>query len=266
MSQLPRFKGDPNRIMELARREIGTVERPVNRTEYGEWFGWNGVAWCAIFCSWVFWHAGSPFPPLSTAKGAAYVPAIKDHAIRTGQWRPKGSYTPKVGDLVLFWFTNRPDHIGIVVAVLADGRIWTIEGNTNATGSRTGGMVATLYRRSSIHGFIEIDRPTTNWSELRRWLAGVLYEKIQPLHTMWLNNSTGPADVKVIEQALNLVGNEHTPENGLYEAKTDWAAQRFQKRTNQIMPKAITENLGTFGPQTKMYLAKALANIKDGRA
>ena len=153
-----RFQVDIAKMLAMAASQLGYVERPTNRTKYGQWFGWDGVAWCAIWVSWCFAMAGSSMPKLSNSKGAAYCPTIATHAQQTGQWRGPG-YNPKPGDLILFKFTNRIDHIGIVgpKARMADGRVHTYEGNTNAAGSRTGGMVAELYRRSGIAGFVVVD-------------------------------------------------------------------------------------------------------------
>ena len=59
------------KIVDLAFKEVGVVEYPKNsnKTKYGEWFGYNGVAWCAIFVSWVYSQAGFPLkkilPPLN---------------------------------------------------------------------------------------------------------------------------------------------------------------------------------------------------------
>lgn len=49
-------------IVELAINQIGHKEDPAdsNKTMYGEWFGMNGVPWCAIFVSWVYAHANKP--------------------------------------------------------------------------------------------------------------------------------------------------------------------------------------------------------------
>lgn len=49
-------------IVELAINQIGHKEDPPdsNKTMYGEWFGMNGVPWCAIFVSWVYAHANNP--------------------------------------------------------------------------------------------------------------------------------------------------------------------------------------------------------------
>lgn len=156
-----RFAGHLPAVVALAATQVGYVERPGNRTKYGAWFGWDGVAWCAIFASWVFAHSGQQLPPLSNSKGVAYVPLIKQRAEATGQWRGAG-YNPKPGDLCVFWFTSRPDHVEVVGGRgrLSDGRVHTFGGNTNYAGSRTGGMVVEALRRSNIHGFVAVDDVT----------------------------------------------------------------------------------------------------------
>lgn len=153
-----RFAGHLAKVVALAKTQVGYVEGKGNRTKFGEWFGWNGVAWCAIYCSWLFALTGHQLPPLSNSKGVAYVPLVKQRAQETGQWRGP-SYNPKPGDLVIFWFTNRPDHIEVVgeKGRLPDGRVHTYGGNTNYAGSRTGGMCVEAYRRSNIHGFVAVD-------------------------------------------------------------------------------------------------------------
>ena len=215
------FEGDLSKVVNIARSQIGVVERPVNKTLYGEWFGWNGVPWCAIFVSWVFDRAGKRIPPLQTPKGCAYVPTFVQHAKATGQWRPRGTYTPKAGDLIVFQFTNRPDHIGIVQGVLPDGRIHTVEGNTNAAGSRTGGMVAQLYRRSGILGFIDV-RPTApqiDWNAIRRWSAGIVLNKLQAVRTP-LDANGWSEDIKTLQEALNIVQNAGLTVDGVYGPAT----------------------------------------------
>jgi len=44
------------RALAVARRNLGVREEPPgsNRTPFGEWFGENGVPWCAIFVSYCF--------------------------------------------------------------------------------------------------------------------------------------------------------------------------------------------------------------------
>ena len=154
---MPRFRGDLPRVVQTARAEIGYVAARGNRNKYGRWFGWDGVPWCVIFASWVFDRAGNRLPPLSNRMGAAYVPTVKSHAQKHGQWRGR-SYNPRPGDLIVFWFTTRPDHLGIVgeQGRLRDGRVHTYEGNTGAD-PRNGGRVLERFRSGGIHGFVVVD-------------------------------------------------------------------------------------------------------------
>lgn len=124
------------RFVEIARSEIGYREEGDNRTKYGAWYGMDGQAWCGMFMSWCGERAGvlgSSIPKF------AYTPAgyqwFRDQG-RTGR-------DPRPGSLAFYEFPGmgRICHVGVVEAVLRDGRIQTIEGNTDADGSRTGGGV-----------------------------------------------------------------------------------------------------------------------------
>lgn len=152
-----RIAANPRALIATAASQLGVSEEPPrsNCQRFGAWYPMNCVAWCAIFVSWVFAHAGYR-QAIRTLNGASYVPDWVAYAKATGQWRPVGTYTPKAGDVVIFWFTNRPDHIGLVVRPI-DGGVETIEGNTSSGGSRTGGSVLRLNRRSRIHGYIAVD-------------------------------------------------------------------------------------------------------------
>lgn len=261
---------DIEAVILKARSQLGVTESPPfsNRQPYGAWYGMNGVAWCAMYQSWVFWHSGNPLPKITTAKGFAYCPELERYGRETGTWH-SGTSGIKRGDLLLFSFGGvRADHVALVQGVLPDGRIHTIEGNTNAGGSRTGGGVYELYRRSGIRGYVRVTpKPPQNidWAALRRWVAADLYNGVVQLPTMWLNNTPSPLYVVTLRRALNLVLNEDLPVDGIYDADQDWQVQRFQKGVNKLRPGTITENLGTFGPQTKWMLATALDNIAHGR-
>lgn len=261
---------DIEAVIAIARKELGVTESPPfsNRQKYGLWYGMNGAPWCAMYVSWVFWHSGNPLPKITTKKGFAYCPELERYGRETGTYH-SGTRGIKRGDIILFSFgKTRADHVAIVQGVLPDGRIHTIEGNTNAGGSRTGGGVYELYRRSGIKGYVSVapkPRKDIDWAALRRWLAADLYNGVTQLPTMWLNNAPSPLYVITLRRALNVVLGESMPDTGAYSAEVDWQVQRFQKNVNKLKPGAITENLGTFGPQTKMYLAQALTNIANGR-
>lgn len=134
--------GRPTRatVLAKARRQIGVSEKPAgsNKTKFGAWFGMNGVAWCAIFQSWVFAHVVAL--PLIGGK-EAYTPAFARWFDDQGRFGSR----PRRGALV-FYAWNGPEyqgrwrgicHVGIVEAVRGN-RIVTIEGNV---GSRVRRMV-----------------------------------------------------------------------------------------------------------------------------
>ena len=45
-------------LIEVAKAEIGYTETGNNDTKYGEWYGLNNQAWCAMFVSWCYDKAG----------------------------------------------------------------------------------------------------------------------------------------------------------------------------------------------------------------
>ena len=145
------------RVLSIARGEIGVREGWDakngwnNRVKYTTWYAEHPniknpafltSAWCAIFVSWVAWKAG-----------------ILGSVIPLHAWTPSGlSWFQKrglvtkgsgarAGDVVYFYYASqgRVAHVGFVERV--EGRyIYTIEGNTNTTGSRQGNGVYRLKR------------------------------------------------------------------------------------------------------------------------
>lgn len=115
------------KLVQVALAENGYRETGSNRTKYGEWYGMNGVAWCAIFVSWCANHAG-----ISTSvipKMASVSSYMSWHKSR-GKFHTKGSgYRPQAGDLMIQKSAGA-SHIGIVVSSTASG-FTTIEGNSS---------------------------------------------------------------------------------------------------------------------------------------
>lgn len=145
-----------SKVLAGARKHIGFVETPENRTEFGKWYGADGNPWCAMFVSKVFHDAGLALPA-STRKGFAYTPSGARWFRDQGRW----SDHPHVGDVVFFRMPGtakkRINHVGIVEQVHPDGSITTIEGNTTAPGAggsqRNGGAVARKRRKKHIAGY-----------------------------------------------------------------------------------------------------------------
>lgn len=138
------------RALAEARRHLGVRESPPgsNCTQFGRWFGVDGVPWCAIFASYCYdrgagvvlchgWHGAGVYP----RKGVAYVPTLEAWLRATGRWleRDEGA---QPGDLAIFdWDGGQPDHCGLVEHALGRGRISTVEGNTGVGNDSNGGAV-----------------------------------------------------------------------------------------------------------------------------
>ena len=132
------------RLLELAREEIGTTEQPAgsncvkyNTDYYGHKVSGPDLAWCAVFIWWLFREAGASRLYYDGGR-TAYVPALVDYARRTGRIVDR----PRAGDLVCFDFNGNgtADHIGICEDF--DGSIvTTIDGNTGNQSESSGGAV-----------------------------------------------------------------------------------------------------------------------------
>lgn len=89
----------------------------------------NGLAWCDTFANFIFWLVGVTVPPGAKSAGcAASVAAYK----KAGRW----TLYPVVGAQV-FYGPGGGEHTGIVTGY-DDTHVFTIEGNTNTSGSAEG--------------------------------------------------------------------------------------------------------------------------------
>ena len=110
-------------IIDVATGEIGYKEGANNSTKYGQWFGMNNAPWCQMFVSWCAYKAGESAAVVKTASTDTGMEWFKNK----GQFKYKGKYTPKRGDIVYFK-TNR-SHVGLVEKVVGN-TLHTIEGNS----------------------------------------------------------------------------------------------------------------------------------------
>ena len=144
-------------LLAAAAKEVGTREGRDkngnwnNRVKYNDWYanhpriknsGFLTTAWCAVFVSWVANQVGvlgSLIPMHAwTPSGLSW---FQKRGLVT---RGKGA---KVGDVFYVYYPSqgRVAHVGFVERV-AGNYIYTIEGNTNTTGSRQGNGVYRLKR------------------------------------------------------------------------------------------------------------------------
>ncbi len=142
-------------IVNLAKKEVGTVEKNSNDVKYNTWYYGHSVndknkggcvyPWCMAFISWLFNQSDAL--NLIGGKSASCSQTINWFQ-KHKQWYTSN---PQIGDLVFFTYS----HVGLVIAV--NGKtITTIEGNTSSNDSgsqRNGGMVAKRTRTSNIKGY-----------------------------------------------------------------------------------------------------------------
>lgn len=135
---------NPERMLELARAELGTKEYPpgsnnvkYNTEYYGREVSGNNFAWCAVFIWWLFQRAGISGLYYGGQK-TAYVPALLTWARQEGLLVAQ----PEPGDLVCFDFNHNAaaDHIGLCESW--DGvNVTTIDGNTGTASENNGGEI-----------------------------------------------------------------------------------------------------------------------------
>ena len=130
-----------NEIVRIAEKEVGQGEKPLNsnKTKYGKWFGFDGVAWCGMFVSWCYAQAGFPLPKIGFTKGFAGCQTAVAYFKKNNQI----TNTPAPGDIVFFdWNKDgRYDHTGIFVKWINNNEFETIEGNTAFGNDSNGGTV-----------------------------------------------------------------------------------------------------------------------------
>lgn len=136
-------------VSEIAEKEVGYKEEPPNSnlTKFGEWFGFNGVAWCGIFVSWCYFMAGMPLPAIGFPKGFAGCQT----AVKYFRDNDKITAEPQNGDVVFFDWNGdgRYDHTGIFVAWIDENTFYSIEGNTSLLNQSNGGEVMIRERNKS---------------------------------------------------------------------------------------------------------------------
>lgn len=148
----------PKDVIAIAEGEIGYSRwsDPKEGTKYGrwyaeqsgeDWYGTNGIAYCAMFASWVFAKANVKCAGLP----GAYCPTMLMQAREDGA--TVRLQDARAGDVVYFdWGSDgESDHVGIITA--NRGSYYeTIEGNTSDTSSGSqsnGGVVARKSRNLS---------------------------------------------------------------------------------------------------------------------
>jgi len=148
-----------DKIVELAAKEVGIREVPVNSNrgkrvqqyQAATWLEGTGWPWCAAFICWLVREAlPSANPPKGfkrpeTAGAWDFENWATKMAGKGVERFEAGSKPIRPGDILVFTFS----HIGLAEKAESRGSVQTIEGNSDASGSREGGGVYRQARRLS---------------------------------------------------------------------------------------------------------------------
>lgn len=133
-----------SKLIEIATKEIGVVEEPINKVKYNDWIynkptSGKSYAWCGAFVSWVFNEAGLNLGKIDLSRGFVGCPFAVKNIHKWG----KLVTVPTEGCVVFYdWDGNGVfDHTGIFVKDLGKGLFEAIEGNTSFKDNSNGGQV-----------------------------------------------------------------------------------------------------------------------------
>ena len=146
------------KALEIAITQIGKRENPLG-SNWGEpvqsYLRSVGIgfpaSWCMAFVYWCFKNASIELSVINTAIKTGGVLKAWNNATKESK-----SNTPVIGSIFIMDFGKGLGHTGIVEKFDATF-IYTIEGNTNDTGSREGIAVCRKTRkRNTIKGYINL--------------------------------------------------------------------------------------------------------------
>lgn len=157
-------------IINACKSELGQHENPIgsNKQKYGEWYGMNGVAWCAQYVAYCFAISGYPLKIDKGFKGFHYVPTLHARAKQKG-WLTSN---PQKGDIVLFDFKPKDgkefaQHVGIYSGEMDGSSYLCYEGNTSdgIQGSQDNGDCVAYKARQKmfILGFVDAEKMINSW-------------------------------------------------------------------------------------------------------
>lgn len=117
------------KALEAAKSQIGVREASGNNDGLPSqrFAGGRREPWCADFVSWAFRQTGHPLP--GNQRSLASTKYMENQMRQQGKYFGRGQQTPKPGDIIFF---GNPGtcHVGIVERV-ANGKVYTVEGNTS---------------------------------------------------------------------------------------------------------------------------------------
>jgi hypothetical protein len=244
-------KGTVAALIEVARKEVGTIEGPKdNETKYGKFTKANFLPWCGSYVNWCAHQAGVKMPnTVSTVAGAAAFKKMKTW------FEADCGQSPQPGDILYFDFpgdgVDRISHVGICTGIDSDGVVLTLEGNTSSRKSgsqRNGGEVCEQVRayksnkKKVMVSIVGWGRPNYVGNEVEAEVP----EQDAPAFPGQIRPGAKGASVKIVQKALGLKA------DGEYGPHTKKAVIAFQDNHD------IVDSNGIVGPKTWAELIKFL--------
>lgn len=198
--------GDLTKVFAAARANLGYKEGPgENQNKFSAYWHHPAEPWCADSAAYML-KQGNALDVTWSAFTPSFAKAYQD----VGRW----GHSPKIGAVVFFQWPGmgRIAHVGLVESLRPDGRIITLEGNTDVAGGRTGGQYMRKVRGANIAGY-----------------GYPIYAPVTPVRhgdPVLKRGDRGQAVLNV-QRALNLCGN-HIALDGQFGADTDRILRTFQ--------------------------------------
>lgn len=200
------------KVLAVARAEVGTKEQPVNRVKYntayyGRKVSGSSYPWCCAFVWWCFKEAGAEI--LFGKKTASCVTLLNNHKReRVEELLP--------GDVVFFDFNGngKPDHVGICERY--DGTtVTTIDGNTGQNEANGGSVMRKTRSKLLICGAFRpaYKEETMTQTEFDAMLENWLARQAQRPKSDWsvlprgVTDGSRPRSFATREEAATMIAN-----------------------------------------------------------
>lgn len=224
-----------NKIIKIAKNEVGYREYSNNHTKYGEWFGVQDE-WCAIFVSWLANQVGILDKLIPKQ---AYVPSMVSWYKNKSLFKARGYY-PTTGDIIFFDYNlnGTSDHVGIVEKC-ENGNIYTIEGNKSQMVKRCVYNVNNAY----IYGFglVQYPEEEKETTTVSQGLVAGVQEYLNKKYGFGLavdnicGIKTKTALVKALQTEFNNTYNAKLVVDGIFGVKTKSACPNVRLGANNAI-------------------------------
>lgn len=185
----------------------------------------TGYPWCNSFVVWCYREARRELTETARSAGVQLTATLADKAGLAVK-------RPARGDIVCFQFPPVDptlDHIGLVVEVLSDGSIRTLEGNTPGDARELDGVFVKVRPRNFCHTFIRVPGEVADG----------------------IGRGDHGGEVRDLQKQLVELGNKKLEVDGDFGEKTEKAVEAFQRKHD--LPET-----GVASPKTQTTIGVAL--------